>query len=97
MLGKGFSHLKARWLFGDGVLQDAQQHPQPPPQDAIAPLCQSASKCCQCHQVSLGNKATLKPRPSITGNIANLRPWFPNRSRDTPRKAVESQGESFVA
>ena len=39
LCGARLLHLKARWLFGDGVLQDAQQHPRPPPQDAAAPLC----------------------------------------------------------
>lgn len=40
MLGEG-SPPHGRWLFGDGVLQDARQHPRPPPQDATALLCQS--------------------------------------------------------
>lgn len=83
-------HLKARWLFGDEVLQDAQQHPQPPLQDVTAPLCQSwQPKCIQTSpSISWGTKS-LWVRPSTTGNIANLRPWFLAGALTPPGQAEE--------
>lgn len=81
-------HLTARWLFGDGVLQDAQQHPRLPPEDATALLRQSwQPKCVQTSpSISWGNKATLSESLHHRQHCQS-KAMVSNWSCDTPRES----------
>lgn len=78
-------HLKARWLFGDEVLQDAQQHPQPPLQDVSAPLCQSwQPKCIQTSPSISWGTVTLS-ETLYHREHCQSKAMVSSRSLDTPR------------